>query len=233
MKETVSIIIPTYNEYSSIQIIVPKLDAELKKARIQYRLIIVDDNSPDGTGKEAEKLSKSYPITVIHRKGKLGLATAVIDGFNAAKTDVIGVMDCDLSHPPDIIPKVIEPVLDNKADLALGSRYVKGGGVENWPLSRWIISKGATMLSRPLTKVHDPMSGLFFLKKDLLKGIILKPKGYKILLEVLVKCKIKKVVEVPYVFRNRYVGTSKCSTGTMLKYIQHLKDLYKFRIFGR
>jgi glycosyltransferase involved in cell wall biosynthesis len=222
-----SIIIPTYNERGNIEKLVSELFGACKGYDVE--LVIVDDNSPDGTGELAEKLSKKHNITVVHRAGKLGLSTAVVAGFEAAKGDILGVMDADLSHPPNAIPSMFRPIIEGKADLVVGSRYANGGGVEVWPFTRRMISLGATMLARPLTKVRDPMSGLFFMRKEVIQGVDFRAQGYKIGLEIIVKGNYKRVTEVPYIFRNRTVGKSKLSIKEDYYY---LKNLVKFYSYG-
>ncbi|MDO8740146.1 MAG: polyprenol monophosphomannose synthase [Candidatus Woesearchaeota archaeon] len=226
----ISIIIPTYNEKENIKNLIAEISNIFKKNKIKGEIIIVDDNSPDGTGKIAENLSKKYSVKVLHRKGKLGLSSAVVAGFKAAKGSILGVMDADFSHPPEIIPELIKPILNENIDFVIGSRHVKGGGIENWPLLRKLISKGATLLAKTVTNVKDPMSGLFFLKKSVIKGIKFDSKGFKICLEILVKGSYKTVKEVPYIFKDRRVGKSKLGAGEYLNYVVTLARLIKYKI---
>lgn len=215
----ISIIIPTFNERDTLRILVNKILGILADIEI----IIVDDNSPDGTGKLADNLAKKYKnIKVVHRKKRLGLSSAIILGFDNSKGKIVGVIDGDLSHPPEAIPKLIEPIIKKESDFVIGSRNIEGGGVETWLLHRRIISKLATLLVKPLTKVRDPLSGFFFLKKDVINNINFTSKGYKICLEILVKGHYKNVLEVPYKFRNRELGDSKLN---MLEYLNFVKDV--------
>jgi dolichol-phosphate mannosyltransferase len=192
-------------------------------------MVIVDDNSPDGTGQLAEELGAKYKVKVIHRAGKLGLSTAVMEGFATASGSILVVMDADLSHPPEKIPEMVSRIEQGGADMVVGSRYVKGGYVENWPVHRRIISKGATLLAKGLTKVKDPMSGFMALKREVIEGVTLNPIGYKIGLEILVKGKISKVEEVPITFADRKAGKSKLGTSVTLKYIDHCIRLYEHK----
>ncbi len=228
-----SIIIPTYNESKNITQLITEIFTIAKKEKIALEVIIVDDNSPDKTGAIAEKLAKKYPITVVHREGKLGLGTAVVAGFQAAKGDILGVMDADLSHPPTIIPALINPIIQQDYDLTIGSRYVKGGGVEVWPFHRKMISLGATVMAYPLTKIKDPMSGLFFLKRKVINGVSLGAKGYKIGLEIFVKGNYQKYKEVPYTFRNRIYGESKMGSAEFADYIKNILRLAKYKMKKR
>ena len=222
----ISIIIPTYNEKENIKKLIISINKILKK---DFEIIIVDDHSPDGTGKIVDELSKKYPVKCVHRKGKLGLSSAVIEGFKAAKGPVIGVMDADFSHDINIVPQLIKPIINNEAELTIGSRYIKGGEIENWPLKRKVISRGATLLSLPLTKIKDPMSGFFFLKKEVIEGIELNAKGYKILLEIIVKGSYDKVKEIPYTFVDRKSGKSKLNKSEYIDYLKNLFNLIKYK----
>jgi len=219
----VSLIIPTLNEKENISKLIPQVCKFLPKGS---EVIVVDDNSKDKTADEVRKLSKKYPVKVFVRYER-GLSGAVIYGFDKAKNDYLGVMDADLSHPPETLPALINAL--NEADITVGSRYMPGGGVEEWPFVRRMISKGATLMARPLTRVKDPMSGFFFLRKAVIAGKDLKPKGYKILLEILVKGTYSKVTEVPFMFRNRNVGKSKMTLKTWRHYVEHLFSLYVYR----
>ncbi len=211
----ISIILPTYNESKSIMPLVEDIFRIVPDAEI----IIVDDNSPDGTGRLADRLSEKLNIRVIHRKKKLGLSTAVARGFKAASGDIIGVMDADLSHPPEKIPELLGPIQEGKADFVIGSRLIDGGRVEGWPFHRKLISRGATFMARMLADVKDPMSGLFFLRKEVIKDIRFTSKGYKICLEILVRGRYDGVLEVPYVFRGRRFGSSKLDFKEYIRYL--------------
>jgi dolichol-phosphate mannosyltransferase len=187
----VSIIIPTYNEALNIE----KLVKGIANLDLDSEIIVVDDNSPDKTGKIAESLKKDYKnLKVIHRTKK-GLASAVVEGFRASNGEIIGVLDADFSHPLNAIPVMIEPIQTGEAELVIGSRYVKGGNIKGWNIIRKITSKGAILLSRPLTGVKDSVSGFFFFKKEVIKNLNFNPRGYKIGLEIIVKGKYERVIE--------------------------------------
>ena len=220
---------PTYNEVDNLDELVLRIQRSCSPVGIETEVVIVDDNSPDGTGARAEELSKTKNVKVIHRAGKLGLSSAVLEGFAAASNPVLVVMDADLSHPPEKIPELVSKLESGEADVAVGSRYIKGGSVENWPFTRRMISKGATLLARWLTKVKDPMSGFFALKRSVIEGAKLDPVGYKIMLEILVKGKVGKVVEVPIHFANRKAGKSKLGSGEYFRYIDHVLLLYEYK----
>jgi dolichol-phosphate mannosyltransferase len=234
----ISLIVPTLREAKNLQILIPEACNILKAGTgSQYELIIVDDDSHDGTEELVKKLSKKYKVRVIVRKGEKGLSSAVIRGFKEAKGDYLIVMDADLSHPIVLLKKIIEKAKQGY-DVIVPNRYIKGGGAEKWPLVRKVISRVATSFARFLTRVEDPMSGYFAMKRDVIKGITLNPIGYKIFLEILVKGKYdrKNIVSIPYVFRNRILGTSKLKLNVYLEYIAQLFELYAYsfkKLFSR
>jgi len=218
----ISLIIPTYNEKDNIYDLLLKLKEEFLKNKIDNEIIVVDDNSPDGTGQILEKLKIEYlNLKVIHRSGKLGLSSAVLEGFNIADGDILGVMDADLSHPVSKIGEMYKEII-NGADFVVGSRYVKGGKIEGWNLYRKILSRGAIILAKVFTSIKDPMSGFFMFKKELIKDKIINPKGFKILLELLVKLDYKNIIEIPIIFTNRTVGNSKAGVKEIIFYLQNL-----------
>lgn len=221
----VSLIIPTYNEAKNIPFLIEEIFAVADKSKINLEFIIVDDNSPDGTGKIAEGLADKYPIRVIHRAGKLGLGTAVAEGFRLSDREYVGAMDGDMSHNPDILNQMIASLIDN--DIVMGSRFKEGSKVENWGLHRRIISGTGVFMARILTGVKDPLSGYFFMKKEVINGVNLKTKGYKILLEILVKGKYKRVKEFPYTFRMRKYSMSKLNTKEFLLFLGQIVN-YSF-----
>jgi dolichol-phosphate mannosyltransferase len=225
----ISVIVPTFNESNNISSLVERISQSLKKEI--YEIIVVDDNSPDGTYKIAVSLKKKYPVKAILRKDEKGLSSAVLRGFGEAKGDIWGVIDADLQHPPEKIPELIAEIR-NGSDIVVGSRLVKGGGVELWPWYRRVVSFGARIIAIPLTDVRDTMSGFFFLKKEVIQGVILNPIGYKILLEILVKGRYKRVKEVPYMFMNRSFGQSKLSSKVYAHYLMHVARLYKHKFRG-
>lgn len=220
-------IVPTYNEKDNID----ELVGRISKASPGAEIVIVDDNSPDGTSDRAKELAKSFNMKVITRAGKLGLSSAVMEGFAAASGDILVVMDADLSHPPEKIPDLVGKIESREAEIVFGSRHVEGGSIENWPFYRKVVSKGAALMARGLTKVKDPMSGFFALKRSVIEGVTLDPVGYKIGLEILVKGKYTKVAEVPIRFANRKAGKSKLGGSEMLRYIDHVSMLYEHRRF--
>lgn len=223
----ISVILPTYNERENIEKVVGEIFNVVKN---DVEVIVVDDNSPDGTGLVAEKLSEQFNVKVIHRPKRLGLSPAVVEGFKIAKGDIIGVMDADLSHPPSLVPQMISLLENDAADIIMGSRYSTGGLVETWSPFRKTVSKFATFLAKCLVDVKDPMSGFFFMKKNVIENTALNSKGYKILLEILVKGNYDKVIELPYIFRGRGVGKSKLNAKEYAKYLADWFRLLHYKL---
>jgi dolichol-phosphate mannosyltransferase len=218
----VTIIIPTYNESENIQ----NLINEILK-HVDVNILVVDDNSPDGTAVVVRKI-KDKRVKLLLRKNKKGLGSAIKDGLLASK-GMVGVMDADFSHPPDVLPEMLRQIEDN--DIVVGSRKVKGGGTKKWPFNRKLVSFIATMLAKPLTNVKDPVSGFFFIRKQVIDGIKLNEQSCKMCLEILVKGKYNKVKEVPIVFVNRKKGRSKIlNKGEFINYLKHLGSLYRYKI---
>jgi dolichol-phosphate mannosyltransferase len=230
-----TIVVPTYKEASGIERLIVMLDDVFKRNKLDGEIIVVDDNSPDGTGDIAERLgAQGYPVRCLHRPGKMGLSSGVIDGWKFARPDseALGVMDADFSHDANIIPAMVD-ALGNGYDLAIGSRYVKGGGIEDWPLQRKITSLVAIALAKPLTPVRDITSGYFLVRRSALEGVDLDPIGFKIGLEVIAKARYARALEVPYVFTDRVAGTSKLNQNEILNYLRQLVRIYRGRLTGR
>jgi glycosyltransferase involved in cell wall biosynthesis len=195
---------------------------------LEGEVIVVDDNSPDGTGDFAERLARHQRIGVVHRAGKLGLGTAVIEGFEAASAPVVGVIDADLSHPPNLLPRMFAIMQHERADVVVGSRYISGGGTRNWPVSRLVMSRLACRMARGLTPVRDATSGFFLIRRELARGVRISAGGFKICLELLVRGRPETVIEVPYVFTGRTAGQSKMNLKEALGYVVQLRDLHRF-----
>lgn len=228
-----SIVIPTYNEAGGIERLLRSLADLFKAHGLDGEVIVVDDNSPDGTGAIVDRLSAELPVRCLHRPGKLGLSSGVIDGWKAARPDskALGAMDADFSHDVAILPKMVEALASGAYGLAIGSRYVKGGGITNWPARRIITSKVACWLARPLTNVKDITSGYLLVKREALEGVELDPIGFKIGLEVIAKAHYGRAIEIPYVFTDRIVGESKLNQKEIFNYLKQLRKLYGARVF--
>jgi dolichol-phosphate mannosyltransferase len=228
----ISVVLPTYNERENIGRIIREIFAACDAAGLEAEVIVADDLSPDGTADAAEEALAGRKGKVLRRSGvPRGLAPAVVDGFAAAGGDICGVMDADLSHPPEAVPRLVEALAVRGADLAVGSRYVPDGGIEGWPFRRRFASKVACLLARPVTSVRDATSGFFFLKKTVLDGVRLSPRGFKIGLEVFVKGRYGSREEVPYVFTDRTHGESKLSGGVITHFLMQVARLLLWRVF--
>ncbi|KKR04499.1 MAG: Dolichol-phosphate mannosyltransferase [Parcubacteria group bacterium GW2011_GWC2_39_14] len=226
----ISIIVPTYNERESIINFLKETIIQLSINNIKADIIVVDDNSPDGTADLVENFSKNHNNVILaKRKGKMGLASACIHGFNLSKSKIIGVMDGDLSHAPKALPYLLNPLIYNLCDITVGSRYIPGGRVLNWPLRRYMISRTAGFLGSMLTTVKDVTSGFFFFKREVIDNIRLDPIGFKICLEILVKGNYQTIMEVPFTFSDRVTGKSKMGAKEIFLYLQHLYRLYKYK----
>ena len=231
----VSVIIPTYNESENIIQILKSIGEHLPKD-VEVEAIVVDDNSPDGTGKVVEdyiadtRNEAGYSINIIHRETKSGLSSAILDGIQHSNAETIVVMDSDFSHPPKIIPQLVEEIKTSGYDIAIASRYTEGGEVSGWSTKRKLISKGATGIAKAGLGVNesDPMSGFFAFKRKILEGIKFDAIGYKMLLEILVKTKGAKVKEIPYTFTDRAHGSSKLDSSTMFDFVTSVWKLYRY-----
>lgn len=223
----ISIIIPTFNERENLPRLIESIFSHLGKTGGE--VVVVDDNSPDATGDLAEALKREYPIQVIHRSGKLGLASAVLEGFKQAQGGIVCVMDADLSHDPAILPRMVKAV-EEGTDLVVGSRHVPGGGTKGWPKYRKLGSGIAILLARPITPVKDATSGYFCFRRSILNGVQLDGLGFKIGLEIFVKGKCNRFTEIPYIFQDRTEGKSKLSQKVVLHYLRHLWKLYLWKL---
>jgi dolichol-phosphate mannosyltransferase len=242
--QILSIIIPTYNESRNILRLIENIKDNLPNP-IFTEIIIVDDNSPDGTGKivegylqdtqnSTETSGQMYytqtHIKIIHRARKNGLVSAILDGIKSSAGNYILIMDADFSHPPQLLSQMVDELfLDSKCDIVIASRYVKGGSLKGWPLKRRLISKGAIKVAKYVLGIHvkDPTSGFFAFRRDVIDNIKIDTKGYKLLLEMLVKAKDAKVTEIPYSFTNRSAGKSKLDNGIILDYMKAVLHLYR------
>lgn len=235
----VSIIIPTYNERENVTKLIRSIHEVMTGARISYEVIVVDDNSPDGTAEAVKALSDQFNIKLIVRPGKLGLASAVLDGIKVAGGRFIAVMDADLQHPPEALPGMIRSLLSG-CDVVVGSRYVRGGSSHGLSPMRRVVSRGADLIAKillPRTRsIKDTMSGYFALKREVIDSVELNPRGFKILLEILVKGRYSKACEYPIEFRARAWGKSKLGVSEILNYIIHVlnlaHDIIRFTIVG-
>jgi dolichol-phosphate mannosyltransferase len=225
----VSVVVPTYREAENLPELIERLAEVRAHARLDLELVIIDDDSRDGTA-DAVAMARQDWVRLVVRTGERGLSTAVIKGFSLATKEYIVVMDADLSHPPEVIPRMLERLLAG-ADFVVGSRYTQGGQTAgDWGILRWMNSRGATLLARPFTSIQDPMSGFFAFRRAALENAAhLNPVGYKIGLELLVKGRFTRVEEVPIYFADRARGESKLTWREHWRYLKHLRRLAEFK----
>jgi dolichol-phosphate mannosyltransferase len=241
---TFSIVIQTYNESENILGLISEIEKKLPTSHFT-EIIIVDDNSPDGTGKLVENYIKeekaknekedssnvrNYRVKIVHRTAKNGLIPAILDGVKKSSGTYVLIMDADFSHPPEVIPKMMREVALNPNSIIIGSRFIEGGKVVGWPQRRKILSMGASSLARlglNVKRVKDPMSGFFALPRELIQNISIDTKGYKILLEILVKNKETPIKEIPYTFTDRQSGKSKMNYNVIMNYGEAIWQLYR------
>ena len=227
-----SVIVPTYNERDNASELIRRVLEAFSRLDEPAELLVVDDDSPDDTAAAMRHAAAEHgageQVRVIVRSSDKGLAKAVAAGFEQARGDVLAVIDADLSHPPELLPELLAAIRDG-ADVAIGSRYVSGGGTEGWPLIRRIVSRGACLLARPLSPIKDITSGFFALRRECLDELHYVPRGYKIGLELFARLPGRRVVEVPFTFRDRTRGASKLGSAVMLAYLVQLASLYRAR----
>lgn len=221
-----TVIIPTFNEESNIRNIVMAVDAVFHEHSLNGQILVVDDNSPDGTIGIVNDIRRTKEhVAILVRKEDHGLSQSVADGFVHAASGVFVVIDADFSHPPVLIPRMFNEIR-NGYDIVIGSRYMEGGGIKKWPFKRRVISIGATFLGRLLfPDITDPVSGFFAVKREVVEKAPLKPRGYKILLEVLGKGTWQKDTEIPFEFVDREAGASKLKIRTIIEYVQQVLDI--------
>lgn len=229
VRTPISIIVPTFRERENLPHLIGRIAALKQQADLQLEVLVVDDDSRDGSREWVEAEAPDW-VRIIVRTENRGLSPAVVDGLQAARYPVLVVMDADLSHPPEKIPDMVL-ALQAGQQFVIGSRYVPGGSTDDdWGFFRWLNSKVATALARPFTKIKDPMSGFFAMRRaDFERAIELNPVGYKIGLELIVKCRLENVGEVPIHFTDRVHGESKLSLKEQLNYLVHLRRLYIFK----
>lgn len=232
--EGISIIIPTYQEVNNIDGLLHAISSVTFPSP-HWEVIIVDDQSTDGTIQLTQKLMNTFPwLKLIVRNQQRSLSAAVIEGFQHAKFDKLVVMDADLSHPPDLIPDLVNALDSQHADFVIGSRYIPEGSIgESWPLSRRLTSRFAASLAKLAlsSPIHDPLSGFFSLRKStFLNADTLHPIGWKIGLELMVKCRCKNIREIPIHFSDRIHDKSKLNWKVIIAYLNHILHLFAHRL---
>ena len=228
-----ALIIPTLREAENIRVVLDRVRASLDPLSMPYEILIVDDDSRDGIEAIVAVIAAEDPrVRLLVRKGERGLGGAVLHGWKHSDADVLGVIDADLQHPPELLPRLWRAV-EAGSDVVLASRYAPQGGLDNWHPARHLLSRAAIWMTYPLQKrgirVKDPMAGFFMVRRSCLRDIELHNTGFKILLEILVRGKVDKVTEVPFTFGRRRAGTSKANLAVGLDYFRLLYRLWRER----
>ena len=229
---SISLVAPTYNERQNVVLLAEEIFGFLAGCEdIDLELIIVDDNSPDGTGQVAEGLKERFPVQVVHRPGKLGLGSAVMEGWRHSERPCLGVIDADLSHDPAILTELVRGLRDH--DLMIGSRFGVTSRVMKWAFHRKMISFLGVGLARLITGAEDPLSGYFCLRREVVGDLRLTSGGYKILFEILVKGRYRSHRSIPFVFRNRQFSASKLDWREYLLFARQVLVFGVRRLDGR
>ena len=229
-QEKLALIIPTLREAKNLPGLLRDVRAVLDPVGIRYEIIVVDDDSRDGTEEIVTAIGREDArVRLLVRKGERGLSGAVLYGWRQTDASILGVMDADLQHPPDLLPALVAAILEGN-DLAIGSRYTAGGQVGKWNPIRKALSTAAVWATwpsqRPGVRAHDPMTGFFMLRRECVDGIDFQPSGFKLLLEILVRGRLRKVKEVPLTFGSRAQGASKANFKVGWDYAKLLLRLY-------
>ena len=235
-----SVIIPTYNESENIFKLLDEICKNTNESN--YEILVVDDNSPDGTGKLVEEfIEKNVPqisynkkivVRLITRKKKEGIIRALLDGIDESKGENILVMDADFSHSPDYIPDFLSTLKENdNYDIVIGSRYVNGGSIVGWPITRHLLSKAANYFAKTWlnVKTNDITTGFFLVRKKILSNVHFTTNGHQFLLELLVKADYKTAKEIPIKFQNRIRGKSNLDSTDIKNFISSVIELRKFK----
>ncbi len=232
------LVIPTLREAGNIARVLGMVRAALDPLRIDYEIVVVDDDSGDGTGDVVSRIARQDGrVRLIVRKGERGLSGAVLDGWHATDAQVLGVMDADLQHPPELLPELYAAVAEGR-DLAIGSRYAPGGAMDEWNSVRKLLSAAAVWATWPLQRrrlrAKDPMSGFFLVRRDCVENLPFQRQGFKLLLDVLVRSRIRSLQEVPIAFGLRTADQSKANFRVGCDYARLLFRLYARKLgFGR
>jgi dolichol-phosphate mannosyltransferase len=224
-----ALVVPTLNEAGNIDRVLGELTDVLSATQYEYEIVVVDDGSTDGTVEQVRDWTKQDPrIRLLSRVGERGLAGAVLYGWSQSQANLLGVIDADLQHPPEVLAELLNAV--EQADIAIASRYARSQGTKGWNPLRAAVSRLSTLAAAPLIyrknlQVTDPMSGFFVIHRRCIEGLTFQTTGFKLLLEILVRGRIRKALEVPYHFGLRQAGRSKASASVAFHYLHLLGRL--------
>ncbi|HEX3987325.1 MAG TPA: polyprenol monophosphomannose synthase [Acidobacteriaceae bacterium] len=226
-----ALVIPTLREAGNIHLLLGRVRASLDPCGVTYEVIVVDDQSGDGIERIVAEIACDDPrVRCVVRSGERGLAGAVLRGWAESDAALLAVMDADLQHPPELLPKLLAQ-FDSGVDLVVGSRYTCGGSLRGWTPIRQVISRIAVFMTLPVQRsgirVCDPMSGFFMVRRTCIERVELQKTGFKILLEILARAEIRSVAEVPFPFGCRHAGASKASVRVAFEYVALLVRLYR------
>jgi dolichol-phosphate mannosyltransferase len=224
-----SLVVPTLNEAGNIDKLLTALTDALRETPYEYEIVVVDDGSTDGTVERVRDWTKrDARVRLFSRTGERGLAGAVLYGWGQSRANLLGVIDADLQHPPELLPELLKRT--EHADIAIASRYARNQGTKGWNPLRAAVSRLSTLAAAPLIskknlQVTDPMSGFFVIRRRCIEGLTFQTTGFKLLLEILVRGRIRTVGEVPYQFGLRRAGRSKASASVAFHYLHLLGRL--------
>jgi len=233
--EKLAVVIPTLREVECLESLLGQIRTELDRLELCYEILVVDDDSRDGTEELVNSISGDDPrVRLLVRRGERGLSGAILHGWQNTDATILGVMDADCQHPPELLPRLLEPMVSG-CDLAIGSRYAHGGEIGAWNPIRRLISALAVWVTWPIQhrtiRAKDPMSGFFFVRRRCVENVLFQSTGFKLLLEILVRGHIRSVEEVPFTFGNRSAGRSKANLKVARDYFVLLTRLYLARMW--
>ncbi len=231
----VALVIPTLREIGSLGTLLGRVCRVTSAEKTPCEIIVVDDNSRDGTEELVGAIAREDPrVRLLVRRGRRGLSGAILEGWQSSAADILGVMDADLQHPPELIPTLLERIRCGN-DVAMASRYVAGGGIGSWHPIRSILSKSASAAALPLQRLRicDPLSGFFMVRRRCIERTQFQAEGFKLLLEILVRGDVRTVSEVPFRLGSRRAGRSKAGLKVGWDYMRLLAHLYASGGTGR
>lgn len=231
-----ALVVPTLNEAGNIRTVLDRALAALSQEPMPCEILVVDDDSSDGTPEIVAEYAKAEPrVRLLTRRGQRGLSGAITYGWASADADLLGVMDADLQHPPELLPALLSAA-GSGFDMAIASRYLQPHSMDEWNPARRLISRLGVMVSSPFQKptirVKDPLSGFFVVRRECIAGLSFQPTGFKLLLEILARGRINSASEIPFKFATRLQGTSKANAMTAVHYFSLLAKLWRYLLFG-